>query len=332
MPETYDFSKFQIELYPEWEARFAAGAGVGEFGYLPGATTCSYGTTDMLISRFTMGDLFLSEAEKDEWAAVINRFQRKDGWYAKSHTSHSREHTTAYATAALALLGRSPARPFAWARTILRDEASMERWIGGPYWSIVWPGSHAVSGVPAALAMTGGAPERFFDWYFAWLDREADPASGFWRRGLVHRFGLVPRPTKHDMGGAFHMFYVYERFGRAWRYPERVVDESLRLQRRNGLWDGDTPYCIDLDGLYCALRSSRNSGGYREVDVLAAAKAFLATAERVLNDHDSLFVGYPNSHRLTGALSAVAECALFFPELVRTPRPWRQSLDAAPYI
>jgi hypothetical protein len=331
MARVYDFSRFQEELYPEWERRFASG-GIGEFGYLPGAATCSYGTTDMLISRYTMGDLELSEKEKDAWAAVINRFQRPDGWYAKSHTRHAREHTTAYATAALALIERRPGRAFAWALPILRDERSWESWIRGPHWSIVWPGSHVISGVPAALAMTGGGSEAFFDWYFDWLDHEADPRSGFWCRGLVHRLGIIQKPTKHEMGGAFHMFYVYERFGRAWRHPERVVDESLRLQHTNGLWDKDVPYCIDLDGLYCVLRSSRNAGGYRKDDAASAARAFLETAERVMGNRDLLFGGYPNSHRLTGALSAIAECARSFPELVTTPRPWRQSLDVAPYI
>jgi hypothetical protein len=331
MTEAYDFSRFQEELYPEWERQFAAG-GTGEFCFRPGRPSCSYGTTDTLISRYTMGALDLSEGEKEAWAAVINRFQREDGWYSKTYTRHAKEHTTAYATAALSLIGRSPARAFSWAAPILRDEASMEAWIRGPHWSIVWPGSHIISGVPAALAMTGAAPEAFLDWYFAWLDREADPASGFWARGAVHRLGLIRRPTKHEMGGAFHMFYVYERFHRAWLHPERVVDHSLRLQRPNGLWDGDVPYCIDLDGLYCILRSSRNAGGYRRDDALAAVHGFLSAAEAVLNDRASLFSAYPNTHRLTGALSAIAECALFFPELVRTPRPWKQSLDYAPYI
>ena len=326
-----DFRLFQEELYPAWEKKFAVG-GTGEFGYLPGSHTCSYGTTDTLISRFTMGDLSLTEAEKDAWAAVINRFQQTDGWYGKSHTRHSRPHTTAYATAALTLIGRSPSRPFAWADAILRDRAAMEAWIRGPHWSLAWPGSHVISGVPAALAMTRAAPERFFDWYFDWLDREADAGSGFWLRGAVHRLGIIRTPTKHEMGGAFHMFYVYAFFRRPWQHAREVVDHALRLQHANGLWDRDIPYCIDLDGLYCAARSSRLAGGYRADDVRAAAEAFLSTTARVLNDPRALVRCYPNTHRLTGALSAVAECQRAWPELVRTARPWTQSLDIAPFI
>jgi len=328
----FDFSRFQEELYPSWERQFRREGGVGEFGYLAGAPTCSYGTTDILINRYTMNEWNLEESEKDSWAAVINRFQNDEGWYTKSHTNHHREHTTAYAIAALTLLGRRPARPLSWAAPIMQDSNSMERWLAGVTWSIIWPGSHVVSGVPAALAMTGEGNEPFYARYFDWLDREADPRSGFWCRGIVHRLGLIRRPTKHEMGGAFHMYYVYEFMKRPWRYPERIVDESLRLQHDNGLWDGTVTYCIDLDGLYCCTRSSRNAQGYRKDDVAVACQRYLATAERTLNDRDFLFSHYPNTHRLTGALSAIAECALFFPELVHTPRPWRQSLDVACYI
>lgn len=328
----FDFTRFQLEIYPAWERQFVSGSLTGEYSYKKGGPTDSYGTTDMLISRYIMDDLELTENRKDEWASVINRFQKNDGWYARTYTFHHREHTTAYAVAALRLIGRSPSHPLAWSAEILADRRSMERWIERVNWSIIWPGSHVVSGVPAALAMTGGGTDEFFEWYFDWLDRAADPASGFWCRGIVHRLGILPRPTKHEMGGAFHMYYVYEYFGRKWRYPEKIVDHTLRLQHANGLWDSDVTYCIDLDGVYCLTRSSRNAGWYRKDDVYRACVRYLETAERILNDREFVFGRYRNSHILTGALAAVAECASYFPETVRTARPWRQSLDTACYI
>ena len=332
MAPLYDFRRFQEELFPEWIRQFESGPVTGEYSFKIGGPTDSYGTTDMLISRWIIGELELSDPRKDEWASVINRFQRPDGWYRKTYTFHHREHTTAYAVAALTLIDRKPALPFAWAVPILADRASMERWIESVNWSIIWPGSHIVSGVPAALAMTGEGNDDFYEWYFDWLDRNVDPRSGFWCRGLVHRLGIIRRPTKHEMGGAFHMYYVYERFGRKWPYPERIVDHTLRLQHANGLWDSDVTYCIDLDGVYCLTRSSRNAGWYRRDDVYTACLRYLETAERILNDREFLFRRYRDSHILTGALAAVAECARFFPEIVRTARPWRQSLDTACFI
>jgi hypothetical protein len=199
-------------------------------------------------------------------------------------------------------------------------------------WSIIWPASHVVSGLPAILHMTGEGTEDFFGRYFDWLDARVEPSTGFWSRGLAQRVGIIPRLSKEEMGGAFHMYFVYEARGRAWPLPERVVDAALALQRPNGFWDGEYPYCIDLDGLYCILRSSARAGGYRRDEAYGACLRFLAGALAVLCSEEGLSRYYFESHRLPGALSAVAECALHFPELVRTERPWTQTLDTACFI
>lgn len=344
LERVYDFRRFE-ELYPEFEARFAASGerGPGRFGYRPGLEACSYGSADFVFARAATGRIAeLSQDERDEWAAEINKHQDEEGWYRKDHTTHHRAHTTAYAVAALLLLGRKPGRPLSGMAALASPE-SREGWIRSVNWSIIWPGSHYAAGLPAALAMTGEAPEGFFDWYFAWLDRESDPASGFWRRGLAHRLGILRRPNMHDMGGAFHMYLVYERFGRPWPSPDKVVDLTLALQGQNGFWDGEVSYCIDLDGIYCLTRSSRNAGlaasraasseeGYRAAEVRAACERFLERAEATLCDRDFLGASYRNSHRLPGALVAVAECARTWPGIVRTERPWVQTLDLAPWI
>jgi len=333
MTKVHDFRRFQEEFFRPWVEQFRSGDGPGEYSFKKNGPTSTYGTTDMLISRYIVGDLDLSETEKDGWAAVINRFQCPEtGWYRKRYTFHNREHTTAYAVAALYLINRRSAHPFHWAAHILESRSAMERWIEKVNWSIIWPGSHIVSGVPACLLMTGAGAEDFYDWYFNWLDENADPRSGFWCRGLAHRLKIIRQPTKHEMGGAFHMYYIYEYRKRRWPYPERIVDHTLRLQRKNGLWDRDVTYCIDLDGVYCLTRSSRNAGGYRSDEVRAACGRYLAAAERILNDREFFFGRYNDSHILTGALAAVAECGLFYPEMVRTSRPWRQSLDTACFI
>ncbi len=333
MTKCFDFRRFQDNHFFPWAEQFRSGDGPGEYSYRIGGPVSTYGTTDMLISRYIMNELDLSPEDKDAWAGVINSFQSTEtGWYRKKYTFHHKEHTSAYATAALHLIDRQPLYPFSRAIDILKSRSSMERWFNGINWSVIWPGSHVVSGVPACLLMTGSVDDDFFDWYFERLDATADPSSGFWCRGLVHRLNIIGTPTKHEMGGAFHMYYIYEYRNRKWRYPEKIVDHTLRLQHANGLWDGDLTYCIDLDGIYCLTRSSRNAGGYRSDDVRNACSRYLATAEKILNDRDFFFRRYRNSHILTGALAAIAECRLWYPELVITSKPWRQSLDKACYI
>ncbi len=279
----------------------------------------------------------LFDHQADEWANVINRFQDpKTGWYNKTYALHHfKEHTSAYAVAALHLIDRTPKYPFSWKYTILKSEKAQERWIRGDIrllWSIIWLGSHVISGIPAILAMTKQGNDKFFEWYFNWLDTHANPTSGFYHRGIHHRLGVNRIPSKHEMAGAFHMFYVYEWFNRKWPYPERIVDHCIRLQHENGFWDKDVTYCIDLDGLYSMIRSSRNANWYRREDVKQAVCRYLENAERTLNDEEFFFKKYINSHLLPGALSAIAECQKWFPELVKTAQPWKQSLDYACYI
>jgi hypothetical protein len=286
----------------------------------------------MVFCRATMGRLEAGFDEASAWAGRINSFQRASGWYRKRYTLHFRDHTTAYAVAALKLLGESPTRSVLAALRAQRSRRDTEAWLERVPWSISWPGSHAATGIPAILHMSGEGKSEFFGWYFEWLDREVEPSTGFWSRGLAHKLGLVRKLSKEEMGGAFHMHYVYEARGRRWPHPERVVDAVLSLQNRRGFWDGDSPYCIDLDGVYSAIRSSRNALWYRKDDVAAACERFLAGAATLLNERDSLFALYPNSHKLPGALSAVAEVAKAFPELVTTSRPWIQTLDRACYI
>ncbi len=332
----YDFTRFEREYLTKWYEQFRSGEGIGEFSWKIGGPTSLYGTTDMLISTFILDDLLLHDEQRDEWAEVINRFQDpKSGWYKKSYTMHYKEHTSAYAVAALELIDRKPKYPFVWKEGILKSKKSMEKWISGDWrmlWSIIWPGSHVISGVPAMLAMTKQADEEFFNWYFEWLDEQADPNSGFYLRGIPHRLGIIREPTMHELGGAFHMYYVYEWFNRKWPYPEKVVDQCIRLQHENGFWDKDVTYCIDLDGLYSMIRSSRNANWYRKDDVKQAVCRYLENASRTLNDEEFVFKNYTNSHILTGALAAIAECQKWFPELVKTAQPWKQSLDFACYI
>jgi hypothetical protein len=332
--KAFDFTRFEEEFYPEWEARFRIGGGAGDFSYAPAGKPCLYGTADILLCRAVMNRLELTEKQKDEWAGTINSFQNSStGWYRKVYTyNHFREHTTAYAVAALHLIDRKPAHEFIWRERLLSSKHEMERWIDKIPWSLSWPASHIVSGLPAILAMLETGTPEFFNLYFAWLDREANPETGYWSRGLGHRLGLIKKISKHEMGGAFHMYYVYEYMGRKWPYPERVVDQTLNLQHENGFWDKDVTYCIDLDGIYSLLRSSRNAGGYRADDVKNACVRYLEAARQILNDRRFFFSRYTNTHLLPGALGAIAECHKFYPELVKTTRPWAQTLDKACFI
>ncbi len=334
MGDSFDFRPFE-SMYEEWEEGFRSGNNPGEFSYRRGGPTSLYGSADMVFNRYILGRMPNGDGGI-AWASVINRFQNpKTGWYKKRYTFHFRSHTAAYAVAALRLLGHAPAHPVRKAERAARSRRSVERWLTRVPWSIIWPGSHEVAGIPAIRLMTGqpgDGTEEFLENWKSWLDARVHPETGFWSRGLMQKLKLRGTLTKEEMGGAFHMYFIYEAMGRPWPLPEKIVDATLSLQNENGFWDKDVSYCIDLDGIYCLTRSSRNAGRYRAKDVEAACRRYLKRAEATLNDRAFLFGRYDNSHRLPGALAAVAECALFYPDMVKSMTPWRQSLDAACFI
>lgn len=331
----FDFTSFETAIYPVWEEQFRISARPGDFSWKQPDTKASlYGTTDMVFNRFILNQLTLSQAERDVWAGIINSFQDpKTGWYKKRYTIHYKEHGTAYALAALKLLDRTPKYPLKFLDPILESQSTMEKWIKHISWSVIWLGSHVISGIPACMILSDYPNDHpFFSWYFNWLEQEVDPTSGFWRRGLYHKLKFWAPPSKHDLGGAFHMFYIYEALQKSWLYPKKIIDHTLRLQHKNGLWDKATPYCIDLDGLYSLLRSSRDAENYRQPEIYQAVVNFLRTTEQIFSHKSSVLTHYPRSHLLPGALAAIAECQRFYPELVHTSIPWQQSLDQACFI
>ena len=347
-PSPYDFAGFYNQLEP-YLLRYHDPAFPdrptdlrGRFSYQPGGAYDLYGSCDVVYLLWTIGELEprTTAAGRAEWAGLIQSFQDPStGWFDRGNeTPHFKEHATAYATGALALLGARPRYPFRWAEKITASRKSTERWLGGIWWDVVWVGSHQGGGVAAALAMSDSAPEEWFDWYFDWLDHEVNPVTGLWQRAFYNR--VITRPNKNDLGGAAHFWWIYEYRHRPLPFPERVIDTCLKLQLESGLWDrkprkGDFPYCINLDainGLAASSRQLRSAGqGYRTPDILAALEKYLRRTNQVLTSPGALARLYTNSHDLPGALIGVAEADQFMKAVagqgrIQTRAEWRSVL------
>jgi hypothetical protein len=328
--QPYRLDQF-ADFIPDFIAQFKTGDAIGAYSYRKGRRTPDlYGSSDMLMLLYTIGALELTEPERASWIETLQSFQDpKTGWFKEKETWHFKEHSTAYCTAALHLLGAKPKYPFNF-MAHLNTQKQIEHWLNGMRWSLAWPTSHRGSGVAAVLAMTGEAPEGWFSWIFEWLERRINPKTGYWQFGWIHK--LFKITSKHEMGGSFHFYYIYEFLKRPLPYPERIVDTSLKLQHSNGLWDKNVPYCIDLDGVYTLTRASKAAQDYRKADVVSALEKTLHTIVPRLNDKTFVFQNYTNSHRLVGALAALAEIQNYLPERVATAQKWKLVLDHSPYI
>jgi len=320
-----------IEQVPGWVQQFRAGDGPGEYSYLPGQKRPDvYGATDMFYLLYTLDMLDLGEADRKAWIRAIGKFQNKNtGWFGGNMTMHSREHATAYAVGAMKLLGSKPRYPLAFKKFYDTREKIFKMLEDTP-WDAVWSGSHIPSGIASALINTGEAGPDWTDAYFEWLDREADPGSGYWLR--KNDGAQKDSAGTNELGGAFHFYYIYTYLGHPLPFPERIIDATINVQHDNCLYDAEVPYCIDLDGVFSIIEAYKQTGGYRTGDVRDSLECTLDAIVTRLNDPDFLWNNYRDSHKLVGAVVALAELQAFMPEKLVTPKPLKRILALSPFI
>ena len=346
-----DFRPFERNIWPVWRERFSSGPGAGEFSMRPGHPTSLYGSADMLMSDFILGRLNITAPSATsllQWADTINSFQLSDSgiFTVQSFEYHfpgrdsDYEHQTAFAAAALRLVGHTPRYRLTKMQGVAANTTGWDNFLAFDkkfWWS-------RVSGTLAALATTGdkSMSGEFARYCFDWLDERAQNASGYWPTaggGSAH--------TVREMDDSVHPLWTYYWLKHPWRHARAMVDTGLAMQNASTGWftinadksfGGVTlpaPGCGQLDGLYTVARSSVQLGRYRWPEVRTMCSRFLRRAAAVMNVPANILHNEDfnqSSHILNGALQAVAECAKWFPELLKTDRPWRISTDFAPYM
>ena len=255
-PVVADFTAFERQLFPRWRAQFKSGPGIGDYSYFPGHPTSVYGSTDTLMSLFVLGQLNLTEAEKDDWAATINLFQdAASGLYlAQSFEPHSgppvlhehdHEHTTAFALAALTLIDRRPAHALTLMLELQANESAWLPWLantalactkghgGPPRTCPSW--DHRSAGVYASLAMTKQITPAFKAFFFGWLDAHADNKTGY-SCADSYDIGPVPYSGKPQVGWMTcyaHLSWQYVYENHTWPHAEQMVDAGLLMQNKS---------------------------------------------------------------------------------------------------
>ena len=389
----FDFTHFEDVLFPAWQNLFLSGdAGSGEYSYRQGHQTSVYGVTDMIYALHAAGQLRnLSRAERMRWGATINRFQNTStGFYnvADFENTHVANppfanfswHATGAAVEALNMISSAdtednsssivpplqPVVPLSPVADMLVAgepawQSFVRRWVAD--YEDVWMGSQAVQALAAVVKLTAfpSAPARaaqgpFAAWLLSYLNATVDGTTGMWD-------GSPHQDAQHQLGGAFHLFHVYqcslgEASARGGTWPplaRAAVDTTLDAQHGgedgSGTWGhqsawsdrgewGEISSCIDLDGVYSATRGAiaAAAGGserYRWDDVKGACCQYLRTAAYILNNasfvlNDNTYAH--DTHLMHGPMYAVAECQQHFPSLVNTRRPWQRWTDHASCI
>lgn len=203
--------------------------------------------------------------ERNEWIRHINSFANMDGTYNGSRSSFY--HRNSNVIAALALLGGRQKYPVSLYKNL--DEISeITPWFERVDWIKQWGASHAIKGGMLCYSMSSQCTEEWKKEVFRWLDNNLDPKSGFWRIG-------VPHFNKYQgVGGGSHIWPLYQHLNHAFPYPEKVIDEILKLQKPSGSFiDGEkfTSSFFDLDALYGLWYMKSLTSEYRKLDIETAA-------------------------------------------------------------
>ncbi|MFO7796804.1 MAG: hypothetical protein ACQERB_15480 [Promethearchaeati archaeon] len=309
-----------------------------------GQKTSLYGLCDMVFNLKIPNKLdeYLSKSSGEnlgQWISNIQLYQNpKTGWFKEgliNYGMHFKEHSTAFSVAALKLLGSKPLFDFKITKRFTSKKKVFTWLEKAPEWGLLyWAGSHRGGGIGAIYATLGEEyypHEKFFEWYFEWLDKKADPELGFWRLGWIHRLNKN-RLTKNELGGAVHYYWIYEFMNHPIPYPKRVIDSTLALQNKWGTWDTHSSYCIDLDAIFCLTRCNIQTEDYREDEIRNAIIKYLHHVVKNMNDKKYFLNNYKNTHKLTGFLCAIAEINKSFPELLENNEIWTQTLDITPWI
>lgn len=317
----------------------------GEFSIHEGQSADLYGASDLVYILWITGELQerTNEQGRAEWAELLRSYQDSEtGLFSRNIVAgESITHATAFATAALRLLGSKPQYPHQWADEIFNSKASIDKWLDSFNWHEIWTGSHEMGRAAALIDAPAGVdlPDGWRDWLIEAMTARNDPKTGFWKNGIMD-FVLVDTTTI-DLGGAAHFWWIYHHLGQPIPHPEKVIDGIISLQKKSGIWgnklfNGPFPQGIDFDAVngfryaYGALPVEKQSQ-YRE-KILKSLNIYACAVNRFLNQPGAIHRYYHSAHKLVGTLNAIAETNQLHIQLTGTPifllpKNWQSTLN-----
>jgi hypothetical protein len=336
MPYRYDLTPFVVDVRRRL-AEFNLGApGRYRNSHDPDkydlTASDAYGCADAANILYSLGELPSGGAERDRFVAELQAHQDPEtGEF--NHQTHTRFHTSGQLVGGLEVLDARPLHPMRFLHPLLEPGAIEQfldqlAWADDPWFSS-WDGA----GAAAVLAVTGEAPAEWFDRYFAWLDAETDPHTGFLRKDRMLPFE-VPRGFYANLAGTFHYFFNYAHLRRPVPYPDRVIDSALLLYEKE-------PYPIardvvgypEVDWVYVITTAAKQTG-YRRDEAIAALWDVADRVAMAVNDpaHRAANPYLNTVHGMLGTVCTVAELQSALPGAYYTPRPLRHVLNRRPFI
>lgn len=292
-----------------------------------------YGVADAANILYQIGYFPQDPKERAEWVSVLQGMQNPEtGMYAES--THHTMHTTAHCMAALELFDAKPLyRPTEVLK--YKDKNELYKLLDSLRWEDApWRDSHIGAGIYVVMLLSDEADIEWIRAYFKWLDDNADPITGMWRKG----FTTLPESLTHKvLGGAFHYLFNMENHKRAIIYPEKMIDTCLEQYlsgELNHYFKNFGRRCefLEMDFVYCITRAMRQCHHRFEEcrqTLLKFEKEFLDFMLSCDYEKDESF---NDMHSLFAATCTLAELSSALPGTIETTKPLKLVLDRRPFI
>lgn len=301
-----------------------------------------YGCADAANILYTLNEFVFSDTERAERIAALRGMQDPETGMFTEETHHT-IHTTAHCVAAIELFDVRPLYPIRGLHKYIESKDELYSLLDGLDWKNPWPQSHQGAGVYAALVNSGEATVKFCENYFAWFRENADPVTGFWKKGEADKAKLADgkdetgrAPLFAYMAGGFHYLFNHEYAHQPMPYPERIIDsciDMINVARGCHPRFMKTIGFVEIDWLYCINRARRQSPAYRTEEVQAAIEKFAVCLTEHLNSVDTEKDEEMNDlHMLFGAVCTIAELQDALPGKIVTDKPLRLVLNRRPFI
>lgn len=286
-----------------------------------------YGCANAANILYTINRLPDDAKERAAFINVLQQLQNKETGIFEDVDNYP-THSTAFVSGALALFDARPLYRVN-AFTDYTEREGLFRFLDQIDWAKQpWLGAHLGSGIYASMVLTGTAADQWEDAYFEWMDRNADPVTGLWKKDALE--GADPFAY---LAGTFHYVFNYEYAKRALPYPKQLLETCIRAYESGvcpdfaasvGWFDIDFSYMLVTAQKRAGIRFDETQKIVREIadGLIPQLLAMDPETSETLNDLHTLFA----------LLCALAVLQDALPGYIRTSKPLRLVLEKRPFL
>ncbi len=286
-----------------------------------------YGCANAVNILYTINQLPDSLQERESFIKVLQGFQNRDNGLFEN-PGDVVTHTTAFVSGALNLLDALPLYKAEGLGKYKTKEGLFEfmdsiDWAANP-----WSGAHLGSGIYASMLLTNTVSDEWEDCYFEWLDKNADPTTGLWKKGSLE--GAAPFDY---LAGTFHYVFNYEYAKRKLPYPDKLLNTCIKAYQEG--------VCIDfakevgwhhIDFTYLLARVQRRAGiRYEETQLILKEIADGLIMQLLSMDYETSET-LNDLNTLFAVVCALAVLQDALPGYIRTSTPLKLVLDKRPFL